>query len=155
MTARKTTPRRFGAALFALTLTGCAQVIGIEDFTLTGGPGGGGEPVDVCNEVHGCTREMAENWTALSTITVNFGASGFETPCILARAGMSVTFDAGGFTFEQVPIAGGVYPTEDPDSPIKNPVPGNMSTASFTLGSDCSYPYFLQTTAETGVIFIQ
>jgi len=155
MTARKTIPRRFGAALFALTLTGCAQVIGIDDFTLTGGPsGGGGEPVDVCNEVHGCTRETAEDFVGVSPLIVKFGAAGFQTPCILAKSGVTVTFDSGSYTFEKIPIAGGVAPMADPDSPIKNPDPANVTTASFPLGSECSYPFFMTTSGKGGVIFI-
>jgi hypothetical protein len=104
--------------LLGLTLTGCAQVIGIDEFTLTGGSGGTGEPVDVCNDVHGCKREAV-------------------------------------YSFGDLPIEGGVLPTPDPNSPIKNPSMPTDMTASFTLGSACSYPYFSEEYAHTGVIFIQ
>jgi hypothetical protein len=139
--------------LLGLTLTGCAQVIGIDEFTLTGGSGGTGEPVDVCNDVHGCKRETATDYTGLPTVSLGFGASGFDSPCVLVDSGATVTFDGGGYTFEDIPIAGGVKPTADPNSPIKNPMPANVTTASFTLGSECSYPYFMTTIGKTGVIF--
>jgi len=158
MTTEKTTPKRIGAALLTLALTGCAQVIGIDEFTLGGeggGSGSGGQTVDPCNEVHGCKREAADNLTALPTVNISFDPSGYEPPCVRAKAGATVKFDGQAYNFENVSIAGGVSPTVDPDSPIKNPIPADVSAASFVLGSECSYPYFSPSLGNAGVIFIQ
>jgi hypothetical protein len=159
MTAEKSTPRRFGAAFVALALTGCAQVIGIDDFTVadTGGvgaSGGGGTSADPCNEVHGCKRTMATNFTGLPTVHVNFDSTGFDPPCILVDSSATLTFDGQGYTFDDVPVTGGVLPTADPLSPIQNPDPANVLTASFKLGSACSYPYFSPLLNKAGVVFV-
>lgn len=156
MTAQKITLRRFGAALFALTLTGCAQVIGIDDFTLTGGSASSGEPVDPCNDVHGCKRELAEDLTGVSPANIGFGSTGYEPRCAIVQSGATVEFKGSGYTFDELPIAGGVFPTVDASSPIQNPSPSTSSTATFILGSACSYPYFSPGALEkTGVIFIE
>lgn len=155
MTTEKTTPKRIGAALLTLALTGCAQVIGIDEFTLGSEGDTGGMPADPCNEVHGCKRGDATDQTGLPTVNIGFDASGYKPACILVDAGVTVKFSSQAFTFDDVSIEGGVSSTADPDSPIKNPMPADVLTASFVLGSECSYPYFSTSIGKAGVIFTQ
>lgn len=162
MTAQRSTPRRFEAALLAFALAGCAQVIGIDEFTVadtSNGSGsasgsGGGPPADPCNAVHGCNREMATDFTGLGTVHVNFDSTGYTPPCIVVDPGATLSLDGQGYTFEDVPVTGGVLPMPDALSPIQNPDPPGVMSASFPLGSACSYPYFSPLLNKAGVVFV-
>jgi hypothetical protein len=156
MVAARTSWRRIGVALLLwVGSSGCAGVVGIEEFSLKGaeGPGGGGGPVvDVCTAVHGCTREGAEDLRAASTVHISFGDAGYDPRCILVRSDKTMSFEG---NFAQVPIAGGVSPNEDPDSPIKNPTDPTAMVAPFVLSGACAFPYFSPMTGQTGAIFLE
>lgn len=183
MTSERTPPRFFGMALLTLALTGCAQVIGIDDFTVdegagnASGPGsgsgsnsgsggsgsgtgsgtGGGEPMNICEAVHGCTLGMADNQTASPNVYIGFTLSGYDPNCALVKAGSTVIFISQSYNFDEVPIQGGVIGKPDMGSPIKNPSDTTMNEVSIPLPlpGECAYPYYSPKTGKTGVIFIE
>ena len=166
MAASRTSWWRIGAALLlCVGASGCAGVVGIEEFSLAdakgaggsgasggGGGGGGGTVVDVCTAVHGCTRDGAEDLRAASTVHISFNDAGYMPRCILVRSGKTMSFEG---DFAQIPIAGGVFPDEDQDSPIKNPTDPMAIVAPFVLSGACAFPYFSPKTGKTGVIFLE
>lgn len=146
----------FGAAVLAAGLGGCAPIVGIEDFTV-GEPGeatGGGVPVDICNAVHGCTREDAEDFTGFPNVTISFESNGYDPRCILVSNGAMVHFKSNSYTFNDFPIAGGVSPVADTESPIKQPSDPTVNQIDVTLMGECSYPYFSPGHGKNGVIFL-
>ena len=158
--AMRSTPRMIGAALFPLlALLGCAQVVGIEEFSVgqatSGGGGDGGATVDVCNAVHGCTRATAMDETGVSVFYISFSETAYTPRCILIDSGTKVTFKSTLGTFVDVPLAGGVIPNADPMSPLKTPTDPTSTEASFVLSGACSFPYFSKSHGQTGVIFVE
>ena len=161
MAMRSTSGTISAAFLLLSALTGCAGVVGIEDFSVgqsTGGGGsgsGGGAPVDVCNAVHGCTRETAKDETGLTGVYISFSETAYSPRCIVIDSGTTVTFKSLTGTFVQVPLSGGVFPTVDPASPLETPADATSTETSFTLSGACSFPYFSSSNGQTGVIFVK
>jgi hypothetical protein len=158
--AMRSTSGMMSSAFFLLSaLAGCAEVVGIEDFSVgqaTGGGGnGGGAPVDTCNAVHGCARETAKDETGLTGVYINFSETAYTPRCIVIDSGATVTFTSVTATFVQVPLAGGVFPEVDPESLIKTPSDQTSTETSFTLAGACSFPYFSTSNGQTGVIFVK
>ena len=163
MTMRSTSGMTSVAVFLLSTLTGCAEVVGIEDFSVgqaTGGGGGGGgsgggAPVDSCNAVHGCTRATAKDETGLTGVYISFSETTYTPRCIVIDSGTTVTFKSVTGTFVQVPLAGGVFPEVDPASPLETPADQTSTETSFTLAGACSFPYFSTSNGQTGVIFVK
>jgi hypothetical protein len=161
MAMRSTSGMISAAFLLLSALTGCAEVVGIEDFSVgqaTGGGGsgsGGGAPVDACNAVHGCARATAKDETGLTGVYISFSETTYTPRCIVIDSGTTVTFKSITGTFVQVPLAGGVFPEVDPESPIKTPSDQTSTETSFTLSGACSFPYFSSSNGQTGVIFVE
>lgn len=141
---------------FALALAGCAEVVGIEDFTVSEASSSTGPLVDACTEVHGCTRVMATDYTQIpgDEVGVSFDATGYDPRCIRVRSGTKVIFNSSS-TFAEFPIVGGIYPNEDSTSQIQPPDP-NAMVATFQLSGRCSFPYFSRTNGAVlnGAVFI-
>jgi hypothetical protein len=163
MTLERNPTRLFGMALLTLALTGCAQVIGIEDFTVgdgastEGGSSSGGQPVDICEAVHGCTYNEDDplmNHIGAPELYISFNATQYDPRCAIVDDGTSVVFKSETHTFNDIPLSGGVFPKVDPESPLKTPADPTKTEEAFTLSGKCAYPYFSTTNGLTGVIFI-
>lgn len=148
-----------------LTTTGCAEVVGIEDFsvdeTSTSSPSGGSSgmmAIDPCGDVHGCTRDDAIIYTGelMETINVEFKTTGYEPRCIRIRTDQRVNFNSDGITFQEIPIQGGIFPNPDPKSPIQPP-PDLKATEMIVEfpPTGCGYPYYSPSNGATlqGVVY--
>jgi hypothetical protein len=174
MTLERTPLRLFGIALLSVALTSCAQVIGIEDFTVdegagnasggggasgssTGGSSSSGQPVNICESVHGCTRGAAEDKTLNANVYIDFSPLGYDPQCIVVKEGSTVIFQSTSFTFGDMPIQGGVLGMPDMESPMQNPADMTAKMASFPLPvpGECAYPYYSPESGPAGVIFIE
>jgi hypothetical protein len=151
-------------AASAIGPAGCAAVVGVEDFTVDGEGSGagasassGGPMIDVCEEVHGCTRNMAFDYTIDpgSTVGVGFNEKGYDPPCIRILNGKNVNFNSSTHTFIDYPIAGGIAPDVDPMSPIKETTSAAKAMA-FTISGGCGFPFFSTKAPDThkGAIFV-
>ncbi len=149
------------ASALALVTAGCAEIVGVEDFTVAQGAASGGSSGammdDPCIKVHGCDGETAKDETSISTDTVNiaFDKDGYRPRCVRILPGTKVNFNSLS-TFVDFPIAGGIYPDVDPSSPIKNPADPSVHEVEFTLSGDCVFPYFSPPNGGTmnGAIFV-
>jgi hypothetical protein len=162
MAAARTSWGMIGAVLLlSLASAGCAQVVGIDEFSLAkagsaGDAGCGGETaVGVCAAVHDCTRDGATDLTRAPDIYISFSEAGYNSRCIRADSGVKVNFSSTMTNFDQIPIAGGIFPDVDPCSPIKNPADPMAMQASFVLSGACAFPYFSPMTGQTGAIFLE
>ena len=160
-------PRMLPAAVVALSSlavapSGCAAVVGVEDFTVEGeGPGTGSTGTsmeDVCRKkVHGCERGTADNYAddVETEVFVSFGDGGYKPPCIRIRSEMQVIFNSGTHTFAQIPLVGGIAPVVDKTSAI--PLTESMSSdATITFPEGCIHPYFSPKlpASHQGVVYV-
>jgi len=160
-------PRMLPAAVVALSSlaiapSGCAAVVGVEDFTVEEGSGAtnstGTSIGSSCDKVHDCDRMTANNYTVMAggTVYVSFDETGYNPPCIRIINGVNVTFNSSSHTFVEIPLAGGISPKVDPDSDIKE-VNTSANEATFEIaGEECVYPYFSPKFPVThrGAVFI-
>jgi hypothetical protein len=147
----------------AVAPSGCAAVVGVEDFTVEGeGPGATtstGTSMEIsCDKVHDCDRMTATNYTVMAggTVYVSFNATGYNPPCIRILNGVNVTFNSSTHSFVDIPLAGGISPDVDPGSDIKE-VSTSAKDATFEIaGEECVYPFFSPKFPEThtGAVFI-
>lgn len=116
------------------------------------GGSGGGEPLR-----NGCKESTADDYTAMSTATIQFAGLSYSPACIRVKKGTMVTFE--GF-FMSHPLEGGEVingiPTPDTGSPITKTNTG--MTATFTLPNPGVVPYYCSTHAVSGMkgaIFVE
>lgn len=117
-----------------------------------GGGAGGGEM-----GLNGCVQAMAEDFTGMSAVTIQFAGVEYTPACIRVKIGTSVTFQ-GSFSFH--PLQGGTVTNgvgvPDPMSPITLTATGMM--ASFTLSDAGDVPYYCTAHANSGMkgaIFVE
>jgi plastocyanin len=168
----RTRPRILSATVVALSFlasasatasAGCAAVVGVEDFSVEGegataSASSGGPMINVCQEVHGCRRETAEDHTVdvNTTVSVGFDEKGYSPACIRIQTGWKVKFNSAMHTFANYSIAGGIAPKVEPESPITE-TKASVNEATFTIpGEKCGYPYFSPDAPNThkGAIFV-
>jgi hypothetical protein len=153
----------FLASASAIASAGCAAVVGVEDFSVEGegataSTSSGGSMINVCQEVHGCRRETAEDHTVdvSMIVSVGFDETGYSPACIRVLPAWKVRFNSAMHTFADYRIAGGIAPNVDKSSPITE-TGAAVDEASFTIPSgDCGYPYFSPDAPNThkGAIFV-
>jgi len=96
-----------------------------------GGGSGDGNGGDIC----GCTEAAAEDLTAQTSVTVNFGGThglSYSPKCILIAPGTSVSFEG---EFSTHPLS----PTVGSGNPITHTASG--TTASFTFDAAGAFGY--------------
>jgi plastocyanin len=120
-------------------MTALALVAGCgSDGSSNGGDGGG-------SEICGCTEATADDLTAQTTVTVNFGGtlgSSYAPKCILVAPGTSVSFEG---EFSTHPLSA----TVGSGNPITHTTSG--TTAAFTFTQAGAYGYECDVHAASGM----
>lgn len=112
-----------------------------------GGAGGGStEPI-----INNCKQSSAEDFTAMTKVTIDVQGLSYVPGCIRVKAGTQVTFNA---MFSIHPLQGGTVtngvPKPDANSPIT--LTNTGTTTMFTLSNAGDVPYYCTAHATSGMM---